>query len=80
MKLSNKEIADIAGKKFKVVANLPYYITTPLIMRFVESHEFDIESLTFMVQKEVAARLCAKENTPEYGATNAFFLSCAGMS
>ncbi len=68
MKLSNKEIADIAGKKFKVVANLPYYITTPLIMRFVESHEFDIESLTFMVQKEVAARLCAKENTPEYGA------------
>ncbi len=68
MKLSDKEIADIAGKKFKVVANLPYYITTPLIMRFVESHEFDIESLTFMVQKEVAARLCAKENTPEYGA------------
>ena len=67
MKLSDKEIADIAGKKFKVVANLPYYITTAYYA-LVESHEFDIESLTFMVQKEVAARLCAKENTPEYGA------------
>lgn len=55
---------------YRVVANLPYYITTPLIMQFVE-HSKKCLSLTVMVQEEVANRLCAKENTPDYGAITA---------
>lgn len=43
----------------KVVANLPYYITTPIIMKLLEE-KLDIESITVMIQKEVADRLCAK--------------------
>lgn len=53
--------------EYKVVANLPYYITTPLIMKLVEGSKKCL-SLTVMVQEEVAERLCAEPNTPEYGA------------
>ncbi|MFA5450179.1 MAG: 16S rRNA (adenine(1518)-N(6)/adenine(1519)-N(6))-dimethyltransferase RsmA [Clostridia bacterium] len=67
LKMSDSEVAAVAGGEFKVVANLPYYITTPIIMRFIESG-LPIKSLTVMVQKEVAERLAAKESTPEYGA------------
>lgn len=56
--------------EYTVVANLPYYITTPLIMRFLEEGE-KVKSLVVMVQEEVADRLCASENTPEYGAITA---------
>ncbi|MGN0813110.1 MAG: 16S rRNA (adenine(1518)-N(6)/adenine(1519)-N(6))-dimethyltransferase RsmA [Candidatus Coproplasma sp.] len=56
--------------EYLVVANLPYYITTPLIMLFVENSE-KCRSLTVMVQEEVARRLCAKANTPDYGAITA---------
>lgn len=68
LKMSDEQLLPIVGNSFKVVANLPYYITTPLIMRFVESSLLKVSSLTFMIQKEVAERLCAKANTPEYGA------------
>lgn len=54
-------------KKIKVVANLPYYITTPIIMTLLE-HELPIESITVMVQKEVAERLAAPPGTKAYGA------------
>jgi 16S rRNA (adenine1518-N6/adenine1519-N6)-dimethyltransferase len=70
LKLSDKDIKSIIGVPFKVVANLPYYITTPLIMRFFES-SLDVMSLTLMMQKEVALRLVSKENTPSYGAITA---------
>jgi len=53
-----------------VVANLPYYITTPVIMKFVEESG-NAKSLTVMVQEEVADRLCAKAGTAEYGAVTA---------
>lgn len=56
--------------EYKVVANLPYYITTPLIMQFIE-HSKKCKSLTVMVQEEVAQRLCAQPNTPDYGAITA---------
>lgn len=56
--------------KYRVVANLPYYITTPLIMQFIE-HSQKCLSLTVMVQEEVADRLCASSGTPEYGAITA---------
>lgn len=55
------------SKPIKVVANLPYYITTPIIMGLFESH-VPIESITVMVQKEVAGRMQADPGTKEYGA------------
>ena len=54
-------------KPFKVVANLPYYITTPIIMSLLES-KLPIECLVVMVQKEVALRMVAKPGTKDYGA------------
>ena len=53
-----------------VVANLPYYVTTPLIMKFIEEGE-QCKGLSVMVQEEVADRLCAKAGSPEYGAITA---------
>lgn len=55
------------GKAIKVVANLPYYITTPIIMGLFESH-VPIESITIMVQKEVADRMQVGPGTKDYGA------------
>lgn len=55
------------GKPIKVVANLPYYITTPIIMGLFESHA-PLANVTVMVQKEVAERMQAKPGTKEYGA------------
>ena len=55
------------GKPIKVVANLPYYITTPIIMGLFESH-VPIDSITVMVQKEVADRMQVGPGTKDYGA------------
>ena len=55
------------GKPIKVVANLPYYITTPIIMGLFESH-VPIDSITVMVQKEVADRMKTGPGSKEYGA------------
>ena len=55
------------GNPVKVVANLPYYITTPIIMGLFESHA-PIHSITIMVQKEVAERMQAEPGTKDYGA------------
>lgn len=55
------------NEPFKVVANLPYYITTPIIMSLLESR-LPIERLVVMVQKEVALRMVAKPGTKDYGA------------
>ena len=55
------------GKPIKVVANLPYYITTPIIMGLFESH-VPLESITIMVQKEVADRMKEGPGSKEYGA------------
>lgn len=68
LKMSDEAFCEIVGDgAFKVVANLPYYITTPLVMRFLESG-LNIESLTVMVQQEVADRFVAKPNTADYSA------------
>ena len=58
------------GLHAAVAANLPYYITTPIIMKLVESR-LPLESITVMIQKEVAARLVAPAGDPEYGAITA---------
>nr|WP_300305196.1 16S rRNA (adenine(1518)-N(6)/adenine(1519)-N(6))-dimethyltransferase RsmA [uncultured Anaerostipes sp.] len=55
------------GRPIKVVANLPYYITTPIIMGLFESH-VPVENITVMVQKEVADRMQAGPGTKDYGA------------
>lgn len=55
------------GRPIKVVANLPYYITTPIIMGLFESH-VPLESITVMVQKEVADRMQVGPGTKDYGA------------
>lgn len=55
------------GKAIKVVANLPYYITTPIIMKLLENN-LNIETITIMIQEEVAERIIAKPGTKNYGA------------
>lgn len=55
------------GNPIKVVANLPYYITTPIIMGLLENH-VPVDNITVMVQKEVAMRMQAKPGTKDYGA------------
>ena len=63
-----KIIADeFCGERVKIVANLPYYITTPIIMHILEAR-IDAESLCIMIQKEVAERIAAKPSTKDYGA------------
>lgn len=63
----NRIVAEHGGKPIKVVANLPYYITTPIIMALFESHVL-LNSVTIMVQKEVADRMRVGPGTKEYGA------------
>lgn len=58
------------GTKPKVCANLPYYITTPILSFLIESKKFS--SITTMIQKEVAERICALPGTSEYGAFSVY--------
>ena len=68
-KLNLKEFEAEIGE-YTVVANLPYYITTPLVTKLLEESD-KVQGLSIMVQEEVADRFCAKENTPEYGSITA---------
>jgi 16S rRNA (adenine1518-N6/adenine1519-N6)-dimethyltransferase len=65
LKEFEKEIAP-----YTVVANLPYYITTPLVTKLLEESD-KVQGLSIMVQEEVAERFCAKEDTAEYGSITA---------
>ncbi len=69
LKVDMNQIAEEknGGKPIKVVANLPYYITTPIIMGLFESH-VPLKSITIMVQKEVADRMQVGPGTKDYGA------------
>ncbi len=67
MKLSDEDLLKLTGEGAVVVANLPYYITTPIIMRLLEG-ELKLKSITVMVQKEVADRMEAGAGTKECGA------------
>lgn len=69
LKMTDGELKEIVGGEFKVVANLPYYVTTPMIMRFLESG-LDVKSITVMVQKEVADRFVATVGGKEYAAVS----------
>ncbi len=70
LKEKTSDFEDFIGEDYIVIANLPYYITTPVIMKFVEEAKH-CKRLVIMVQEEVALRLAAKENTPDYGGITA---------
>lgn len=66
-KWTDSEVDALVGGEYKVVANLPYYITTPLLFTLIERAN-PPKSITVMVQKEVAERICATEKKGDYGA------------
>ena len=70
MKVKTPDFEREVGEDYIVIANLPYYITTPVIMKLIEEAEH-CKRLVIMVQEEVALRLAAREDTPEYGAITA---------
>ena len=67
MKNKMSDIEKKLGGEYILVANLPYYITTPIVMRFLEEAK-KVKALVIMVQEEVAYRFAAKEGTSDYGA------------
>lgn len=71
LNVDESQIYDLVGKNFKVVANLPYYITTPILSKLFE-FEFPPQTIVVMVQKEVGDRLVADEKSPAYGYFSAY--------
>ena len=67
MKESTSDIEKRLGDDYVIIANLPYYITTPIIFKFLKEST-RLKRLVIMVQLEVAERLCARSNTSDYGA------------
>ena len=66
LRMKDEAVTEIIGDgHFKLLGNLPYYITTPLLLRFIDSN-FNVDSITIMVQEEVARRIVAKEGTEDY--------------
>ena len=66
LRMRDEAVTEIIGDgHFKLLGNLPYYITTPLLLRFIDSN-FNVDSITIMVQEEVARRIVAKEGTEDY--------------
>lgn len=67
LKTKNAEIDEIfAGEKYSIIANIPYYITSQIVFKFMLETS-NLESMFIMVQKEVGERFCAKESTRDYG-------------
>lgn len=65
MKVSDEELSQIVGGKFRLVANLPYYVTSPILTRFLQNP--NLVSATVMVQEEVADRIIAEPKSKDYG-------------
>ena len=78
LKTDLKQLAEETGKKLKIVANLPYSISTPFIFRLIENHSW-LEFAVVMLQKEVALRLSALPGTKEYGAPTVLLAGCASV-
>lgn len=74
-----QKITEFCGKKYKIVANLPYYITTPILSKFLLAEDKP-ESITVMVQKEVGDRITAKSGNSEFGYFSVFCQSIADVS
>ncbi|MBO5948069.1 ribosomal RNA small subunit methyltransferase A [bacterium] len=73
------EVTDLFDGKARVVANIPYYITTPIIFRLVENLE-KFSSILVLIQKEVAERFASKHGTKEYGITSVILQSIFDVS
>lgn len=79
MKYPMSRIEELCGESYRVVANIPYYITSPFITRFVEETNC-ARSLTLTVQYEVARRLSASPRTKDYGALSVAVQSVADVT
>jgi 16S rRNA (adenine1518-N6/adenine1519-N6)-dimethyltransferase len=79
LKVNFDQFVDRRGTGIKVVANLPYQITTPLLFRFIDSRHL-FSSLTLMVQREVAERLAAPAGGKEYGPLSIFVQVVSDLS
>ena len=71
LKINFDQLHDQEGQQIKVVANLPYQISTPLLFRFIESRDV-FSALTLMLQKEVAERMIALPGGKDYGPLSVF--------
>lgn len=71
LKTDVEEIYKKHGRKLKVIANLPYYVTTPILTHLIGYKKY-IDSITVMVQKEVAERIVSKKDTKTYGSLSVF--------
>jgi len=71
-----KLVQSTGGKKLKIIANLPYSISSPFLFKLIEHHE-EIDFAVVMLQKEVGLRLLAKSGTKEYGVPTVMMASCA---
>ena len=72
------DLKEYLTSRVKVVANIPYYITTPIIFKLLDFAD-KIDSMMFMVQKEVAERFCAKKDNKMYGITSVILQSIADV-
>ena len=80
LRASKEEIIALCGDRFKVVANLPYYITTPVIMALFDMFSTEVSSISVMVQKEVAERITAPAGDKEYSSVSATVQARANVS
>lgn len=76
LKADFKELADLCGGRLKIIANLPYSISSPFLFKLIKHHDL-VDFAVVMLQKEVALRLLAKPGTKEYGAPTVLMASCA---
>jgi 16S rRNA (adenine1518-N6/adenine1519-N6)-dimethyltransferase len=79
LKVDFKQLREQEGQLLKVVANLPYRISTPLLFQFIEAKEA-FSSLTLMLQKEVAERMAAPPGGKDYGSLSIFIQLAADLS
>jgi 16S rRNA (adenine1518-N6/adenine1519-N6)-dimethyltransferase len=79
LKISFEELYHRGNQQLKVVANLPYQISTPLLFRFIESKQF-FSALTLMLQREVAERMIASPGGKDYGPLSIFTQSVSDLS
>jgi 16S rRNA (adenine1518-N6/adenine1519-N6)-dimethyltransferase len=79
LKISFEQLYQRSHQQLKVVTNLPYQISTPLLFRFIESRNF-FSSLTLMLQREVAERMIASPGGKDYGPLSIFMQSVSDLS
>ncbi len=76
LKADFRELADLCGGRLKIIANLPYSISSPFLFKLIEQPDL-IDFAVVMLQKEVALRLLAQPGTKEYGVPTVMLATCA---